>query len=96
MVQKENGMLIKLIAERMAIPVTIPGKASGRMSMKEIASFPKKSVRYTADAARVPRIKAAAVASSATRMDRLNASCISGLARACGIHRSVKPGGGKV
>jgi hypothetical protein len=34
-----------LIAERKAIPVTIPGSASGKTSKKEMASRPKNLLR---------------------------------------------------
>ena len=95
-VAKENGIFIKLMAERRAIPVTIPGRASGRTSINETASFPKKSKRYTAAAASVPRMRAAKVASDATLIVRSRASCMAGFARASGIHFKVKPGGGKV
>src|SRR5512141_1692373 len=44
-VQKVKGMCNRLIAERMAMPVTMPGRASGRISTNEIASLPKKLKR---------------------------------------------------
>src|SRR2546429_8759209 len=51
-----------LIAEFRAIPVTIPGSASGRTRKKEPASRPKKRKRWTAKAARLPSTRAIVVA----------------------------------
>ncbi len=42
MVQKLNGMLARLIAERSEMPVMMPGSAIGRMISSVIASRPKK------------------------------------------------------
>ena len=50
--------------ELSAIPVTIPGRAIGRMTRNEIVSRPKKRWRATAIEASVPRTRASAVASS--------------------------------
>ena len=53
-VQVENGMSIRLKAERRAMPVTMPGRAIGRMKSTEIASRPKNFIREIAAAASVP------------------------------------------
>ena len=47
-----------------ATPVTIPGRAIGRMTRKEIVSRPKKRCRATASEARVPSRIAIAVATN--------------------------------
>ena len=50
--------------ELSAMPVTIPGRAIGRITRNEIVSRPKKRWRATAIEASVPRIRASAVARS--------------------------------
>ena len=54
MVQKLNGMSSRPMAERSAMPVTMPGSAIGRTSSSEIASRPKKRGATRAAAASVP------------------------------------------
>src|SRR6478672_8493459 len=76
-----------------ATPVTIPGRAIGRMTMKEIVSRPKKRWRATASEARVPSTSASAVATSATLIEVQNAS-LAVLSIALGNHSKVSPGGG--
>ncbi len=65
-----------------AMPVTIPGRAIGRIRKNDTTSRPKKWKRWTANAARLPRTSATTIAKSATSMDRKNASRTSSLARA--------------
>src|SRR3954452_13794061 len=60
-----------------AIPVMIPGSASGRTSRNDTASRPKKRKRCTANAAIVPSASAIAVAISPARTDSHSASRIS-------------------
>ncbi|MCY1557478.1 hypothetical protein D9M68_943280 [compost metagenome] len=55
-----------LNAESRAMPVMMPGRAMGRISISEMPSLPKKSRRYSAAAARVPSTRAIRVASAAT------------------------------
>ncbi|MNF69101.1 hypothetical protein D3C84_509750 [compost metagenome] len=74
----------------------MPGRAMGRISISEMPSLPKKSRRYRAAAARVPRIMAMAVARQATCADRVIASSTSGRARATLNQFRVKPRGGKL
>ena len=94
MVAKLNGMSTKLIEERNAMPVTIPGSAMGRMISKVIASRPKKRARYNAAAARVPSAIAIAVDTRATRTDRYSAFQMSCRSHATANQRKVRPGGG--
>src|SRR3990172_5786660 len=96
MVQKLNGRLVMPMAERSAMPLTIPGSAIGSTSMKEIASRPKNRLRYTAAAARVPRASAIRVATRATRSDSPSASQTSARLRVTWNQSSVSPGGGKL
>src|SRR4249919_1231344 len=76
-----------------ATPVTIPGRAIGRMTRKEIVSRPKKRCRATASEASVPRTRAIAVAASPTLIEVQNASRAV-LSIALGNHSKVNPGGG--
>ena len=62
MVATENWMPPKLKNEFSAIPVTMPGSANGRMSMRLMASRPKKVSRCMANAAKEPNTSAIAVA----------------------------------
>ena len=73
-VQKVNGTSARLSAERMAMPVMIPGRASGSTRKTEMPSRPKKWNRPTAAAAIEPSTNATSVATSATRTDRRMAS----------------------
>ena len=87
-------MSIRLKAERRAMPVTMPGRAIGRMKRSEIASRPKNFARASAAAASVPRSSASAVDTSATRIDSASASQTSGRFQATPNQRRVRPGGG--
>ena len=95
MVQTENGMSIRLKAERSAMPVMMPGSAMGRMTRSEIVSRPKNFVRDTAAAISVPMTMEISVATLATFTDRISASQTSGRFHAAANHFSVRPGGGK-
>ena len=75
-----------------AIPVTIPGNASGRMTRKEMPSRPKKRWRATANATHVPSRSAIAVAPSAAFNDTRRASRTPGLSIALPNHFVVRPG----
>src|SRR6266566_6710770 len=76
-VQRPKLSFQKLKKELSAIPVMIPGRASGRMKRNEIASRPKKRNRWTAKAAAEPRRIAAIVAPAAAFSDKSRACCIS-------------------
>ena len=73
--------------------MTIPGRAIGRMTRKEIVSRPKKRCRATASEASVPSTRAIAVAASPTLIEVQKASGAV-LSSAFGNHSKVKPGGG--
>src|SRR5215472_6056566 len=73
MVQNDSEMLTKVKNEASAIPVMIPGSASGRTSRKEIASRPKNLKRYRAYATADPRSRAIAVATRPTLTDSSSA-----------------------
>lgn len=79
-----------------AMPVMIPGRAMGRISISEIPCLPKNSRRYNAAEARVPRTMAIRVAMAAICNDSLMASSTSGRAKATLNHFRVKPWGGKL
>src|SRR6266850_776512 len=92
----ENEMSARLIAERNAIPVTIPGSAIGRITRYETVSLPKKRERATAAAARLPRTSANRVERRATTIESRIASQMAWLSRATPNHFVVRPGGGNV
>ena len=74
-----------------AMPVTIPGSASGRMTRNEIVSRPKKRLRETASAASVPSTSAIAVAPSPAFTEVQSASRTPGLWKALSNQSSVSP-----
>ena len=94
-VQKLNGRSSRPIADLRAIPLTIPGRASGNTNRKEIVSRPKNFERKTAPAASEPRTRATTVARLATCSERLSASQTSVRPQATPNHSSVTPGRGK-
>ena len=63
-VQIEKVTPLKLKAALRAIPVMIPGSASGSMKRRLTASRPKNAERWMANAANEPRTSASAVATS--------------------------------
>ena len=75
-----------------AMPVTIPGSASGSTTRNEIVSRPKKRWRATANDASVPSTSAIAVAPMAAFSDIHSASRTPGLWNALSNHSSVSPG----
>ena len=77
-----------------ATPVTIPGRAIGRITRKEIVSRPKKRWRPTASAARLPRTSAIAVATMPASIEVSSASRADSLSNALLNHSKVRPGGG--
>ena len=80
----------------MAMPVMIPGRASGSTRKTEMPSRPKKWNRPTAAAAIEPSTSATSVATSATWIDRRMASHSSGVSRAWRNQWVVRAGGGKL
>ena len=78
-----------------ATPVTIPGRAIGRMTRKEIVSRPKKRWRATASEARVPSTIAIVVAATPALSEVRKASRTDSFSNACGEPVVVKPGGGQ-
>jgi len=94
MVQVENGMSIRLKAERSEMPVMMPGKAMGRMTSSEIASRPKNFEPETAAAQSVPSTSAMPVEMAATCTESFSASHTSGRFHVTANHCSVRPGGG--
>src|SRR6476620_1493914 len=77
-----------------ATPVTIPGRAIGRMTRKEMVSRPKKRWRATARAARVPSTRAIAAAITPALIEVTKASRAASSLNACENQWVVKPGGG--
>ena len=83
-------------SEFSAIPVMIPGSASGRTSTSETVSRPKKRKRCTAKAASEPSTSAIVVAISAARTDSHSASRISPLANVDENHLVETPWSGQL
>ena len=79
-----------------ASPVTIPGRAIGRMTRNEIVSRPKKRCRDTAKEARVPSTRAIAVAASPTLIEVWNAARAPLSPSASPNHLVVRPSSGHV
>ena len=77
-----------------ATPVTIPGRAIGRITRKEIVSRPKKRWRATASEARVPSTIAIAVAARPALSEVSSASRADSFSIAFGNQSRVRPGGG--
>src|SRR5689334_11664988 len=78
-----------------ATPVTMPGRAIGRITRKEIVSRPKKRWRATASEARLPSARAIAVAAIPALTEVKKASRADSLLNASWNHWVVKPGGGQ-
>ena len=85
-VQSESWMFPVRKNEFRAIPVTMPGRAIGRMSTSEKSWLPKNRNRCTANAAAVPRTSAIPVAIRPTRIESHIASRISVLSQAVRNH----------
>ncbi|MCY1443349.1 hypothetical protein D9M71_597590 [compost metagenome] len=96
MVMKPGSMPRVLNADSRAMPVMMPGRAMGRISISEMLSLPKKSRRYSAPAARVPRIMAISVATQAILTDSQMASSTSLRWATMANHFRVKPCSGKL
>src|SRR5437868_8363825 len=77
-VQYERLTVQKVKNEFRAIPVMIPGSASGRTTRNETVSRPKNRNRCTPNAAAEPSAMATVVATSAARTDSQSAARMSG------------------
>src|SRR5690349_14783254 len=95
-VVSENVSDVKLMNEFSAIPVMIPGSASGSTSKKAIDSRPKKRKRCTANAAIDPSTSAIPVESNPARTDSHSAWRTSSLFHACANHFVESPDSGQL
>src|SRR5919112_523902 len=94
-VKRLSGTLRTLVKVlEMATPVTIPGRAIGRITRKEIVSRPKKRWRATARAARVPSTRAIEPAIRPALIEVTKASRAASSLKAWLNQWVVKPGGG--
>src|ERR1700686_3540701 len=92
----ENGTPENVMNELSAMPVMIPGSASGRTNMNEIASLPKKRKRCTANAPIDPSRIAIPVAKKPARIDSHSAWRISTLCQVEANHFVERPGRGQL
>jgi hypothetical protein len=83
--------LNKLFSAR---PVTIPGRAIGRITIRFRACCPKNLNRAIAKESNVPRIRAIMEAANATTTEVQSADRAPSLAKALPHHSVVKPVGG--
>src|SRR3981081_1733584 len=95
-VQIESEIPLKLKKELRAIPGMIPGRASGNMKRRLIASRPKNALRWIAKAAHEPRTSATAVAASPAWTERSSADRTSGSSHVAVNHLVVRPGIGQL
>src|SRR3954463_8833955 len=86
----------KVKKEFSAIPVMIPGSASGRRITSDTASRPKKRKRCTANAASEPSSSAIAVEIAAARSDSHSASRIAWLCHVDENHFVERPSSGQL
>src|SRR5216684_711101 len=95
-VKVDSGMPPKLNAAFNAMPVTMPGSASGSTNSRLTASRPNHVMRWIASAANEPRSSASAVVPSATSSERTSAWRTSESAHVEENHFKVKPGIGQL
>src|SRR5665213_3421432 len=95
-VVSEKFTPVKVMNELSAIPVMIPGRASGRTKIKEIASRPKNLKRCTTNAAIDPRAMAMAVENRPARTDSHSAWRISSLCHVDENHLVDRPAIGQL
>ena len=95
-VQIERDTPLKLKNELSAIPVMIPGRASGSTNIRLTTSRPKNVSRWMANAAQEPRISASAVAVSPACSERSSADRTSGSFHVELNHLVVRPGMGQL
>src|SRR6218665_304981 len=93
-VQNENGISIRLNADRNEMPVMMPGSAIGRITSSDIVSRPKNFEPDTAAAQSVPSTSAMSVEIDATCTDSVSACQTSGRFQVTSNHLRVSPGGG--
>ena len=74
--------------------MTMPGRAIGRTTRKEIESRPKKLRRPTASEIRVPRTIAISIATTPASIEVISASRADSFSIALPNQLKVKPGGG--
>src|SRR3979490_2721953 len=90
-VQIESSNLLKLKNERSAMPVMMPGSASGSTKRKLMASRPKNAVLKIPKAAQDPRMTASPVAASAVLTERSSAVRTSGSFQVEANHLVLNP-----
>src|ERR1700694_5841246 len=95
-VNVDSVMLPKLKAVFRAMPVTIPGSASGRTNIRLTTSLPDHVLRWVDDGAHEASTRASAVAPSATCRDRPSERRMSGSFQVGANHLSVRPGIGQL
>ncbi len=85
------------MAERMAMPVTMPGSASGSISMNEIGFLAKEVVAiHGRGRQRSEDQRRDGCQRSHAQGERQRRLHVRDCAMACGIHFRVSPGGGKL
>src|SRR3954469_6896254 len=94
-VQYEKSMPQNWKNEFKAMPVMIPGSASGSTSSSETASRPKKRKRWSANDAAVPSSIASVVATNAAFSDKAKALRISSLCQVLENHFVDNPSSGQ-
>src|SRR3954469_14458970 len=77
-----------------ATPVTMPGRAIGKMTRKEIDSRPKKRLRPTARGIKDPSTTAISIATTPASIEVRSASRAESDSKALPNQLKVKPGGG--
>src|SRR2546428_12203190 len=91
-VQKESRTAPKLKNALSAIPVMIPGSASGSTNSRLMASRPKKGIRRMANAAQEPSTRESAVAGSPGCTESPGAVRISGAFQVAVDQLNGRPG----
>ena len=90
-VSSERPIPAKVNAEFSAIPVMMPGSASGRTSSSDMASRPKNRNRCTPNAAAEPSSSAITVANTAGLERQPNAARTCGSCQATENHLMLRP-----
>ena len=96
MVSRDRSIPAKLNAEFSAIPVMIPGSASGSTSSRDTPSRPKNRNRCTPNAAAEPSSSAITVAATAAFSESTRAACTCGSCQATENHFVLNPWIGQV
>src|ERR1700682_6396886 len=95
-VQIDSEMPLKLKNEFSAMPVMIPGSASGSTNMRLTTSRPKKVSRWMANAAHEPRNRDSGGAVNPACSDSISAEWMSGSFHVELNHLVVRPGMGQL